>query len=199
MTKHPSTTSRANEVGAQSVAATQVAPAETLAAIADPADAEIRDALDEVGMDAAQIAELEANLRSHVLTHAEALGLSAGELAAMEHRAHELLRQGKAERALAIFVGLTRLNRFEARYFRGAGLSFHHLRNWGMAYGAYDLALATNPDDRISEALRAECLLYVQGKVVANAAFDALLGKVATSDDQAVYLKRAADIRQLLR
>ena len=68
-----------------------------------------------------------------------------------------------------------------------------------MALGAYDLALATRPDDWSSEALRAECLLRLEGRHTAIAALRTALGHgPARNATEAHYLERAKAFLQRL-
>lgn len=111
---------------------------------------------------------------------------------AMAFRAEEHLRNLNPKDALKIFFALCKPNRFETSYWRGAAMCFQHLKEYGYAHGFYGMALATHADDRISEALRAECTLRLSGHQKALGELAQLLCKPVIQDAaHGPYMQRA--------
>lgn len=162
-------------------------------------DAILAEQAQELGVTQDDADRLQEDLRTHRTSYRELLGITPEEMASMVYRAQEHLRLNAPKQALSIFLALTKLSRFEAAYWRGAALCFQHMREWGFALGYYNMALATDADDRISALLRAECLLKLTGKSAAADALAQILARgPARNDEEGVYFARAQDLHRRL-
>jgi tetratricopeptide (TPR) repeat protein len=150
----------------------------------------------QMGITPQDMAKLQADLASGDVTYQQILGLTDQEMAAMAYRAEEHLRHRKPTEALKIYLALVKLNRFDGDAWRGCATCFHMMREYGYAHGYYGMALAVHADDRISEAMRAECTLKIDGHVAASHAIDALLQKPPSSNPlHAPYVERARQLQ----
>lgn len=126
-------------------------------------------------------------------------GFTAPELDALYGEAMNLIRRGAYSRGGKVFLFLAQLDRRDPRYYRGLGLAFHSLREFGWANGCYNIAIELGHDDRIAMALRAECTLYLRGKRAAHAALSEVLALGPRSVDDQPYLDRASQVLAKIR
>jgi Flp pilus assembly protein TadD len=138
-------------------------------------------------------------VRSGELSMAQVAGFTPEECDALFLQAMDLVRQGAYTRAGKVFSFLSHLDRSDPRYYRGLGLVFHCMHEFGWAEALLDIALAFNADDRIALALKAEGSLYLYGKKRAHQRLGDIVRLGARNTDEQLYLDRAQQILGKIR
>lgn len=121
------------------------------------------------------------------------------DLHALYLHAYATLRAGKAQAAARLFLALTQFDRRQARFYVGLGQAFQHMREFGWARGAYNVALEKDPEHRIAMLLFAECTLFIDGKRTAAELFTRAIAAGARDADDAAFIERAKGILLQLR
>lgn len=127
------------------------------------------------------------------LNLADLAGFSDDELNACYAMACQKISVGDLDEATKLFVLLCVLAHDRAKHWRGLGLTFHRRKIYESANIMYNLALRRDPDDIISRAFNAECLLWMNKRVQARteAELAIALGQKSTKRDDVAYLRRA--------
>ena len=138
-------------------------------------------------------------VRTGALELSQVAGFTALELDALYLQGMDLLRRGAYPQGGQVFLYLAQLNRGDPRYYRGIGLAFHSLREFGWADGCYNIALKLNADDRIAMALKAECALLLRGKRAAHEALTHVLALGPRNLDDQPFIERASQVLAKIR
>ncbi len=121
-------------------------------------DEELRDGIDEL---------TEFVKQGHV-TLAEVGGFGTAELEGGYNAAVSMIESDMAAKGLKIIGTLLTLNPNEAKYYRLAGIALHRLKQYGLADGYYDIALAFDPNDPIAMLYRGETHLFLERRFSAR-------------------------------
>ena len=160
---------------------------------------ETQDYLRAVGLTPDYINGVTQAVRNGDLELAQVAGFTVAELDALYLQGMDLLRRGAFTQGGQVFLYLAQLDRGDPRYYRGMGLAFHSLREYGWADGCYKIALRLHADDRIAMALRAECTLFLHGKRAAHEALTQVLALGPRHSDDQPYIERAGHVLAKIR
>jgi Flp pilus assembly protein TadD len=137
------------------------------------------------------VARAQHLLSVHQTDLGEVAGFEQEELDALYAKGMELLRLGMHRQSGKVFFSLVLLRPMEGRFYRGLALAYHYERNFSWARVVYGQALAYDPTDIISMALRAECTLLIRGKREAMQELTHVLSLPPRNRHDAPYLERA--------
>ena len=122
---------------------------------------------------------------------AEKAEITPNEMEALYSRAMGLLQAGLYRRAVYALGSLIVLRPSEPRFYRSLGLAYQHQRQYGMAYGMYGVAMELDPQDGVSQALRAECGVFVEPREAALASLSAVVNRGVRHPREKPYIDRA--------